>query len=276
MDCNDCDAATGKIIMGYAFLSRSLIGLLLISVGVLGACQRQPDIAQTDTPVASDSTAAPEVAVSATPPGTESDADATITEVQQPPIWVKSVSTQTELEAQVGTGLIFGDILRTEADALAEVALASGLAFRIGGNASLVLQPDNRVELSSGQIIAWVEPGKQVPTEIVTPAGVAGLRGTTIFIEISDDPDPEVHILAWEGTITFTVSGTSEPLILEGGQGLRLRRGETDLLALRNRIERLNRRQIRQQRRQSRLLNGFNGPIPTQPQIDQVMEQISE
>ncbi|MEO0535556.1 MAG: FecR family protein [Cyanobacteria bacterium P01_A01_bin.123] len=267
--------------MNYALFSRSLMSLALILATTLAACQGQSDSGQTSTPtVASDTQTEPAAtsSVAETTSNIEAERknDATITQVQQPSIWVKSVSTQTELEAQVGTGLIFGDILRTEADALAEVALSSGLAFRLGGNASLVLQPDNRMELSSGQIIAWVEPGKQVPTEIVTPAGVAGLRGTTIFIEISDEPEPEVHILAWEGTITFTVPGESESLVLEGGQGLRLRAGETDLPALRNRIASLNRRQIRQQRQQSRLLNNFDRPIPTQPQIDQVMDSISE
>ena len=253
------------------------MGIALSCTTLLSACQNQLDSVQTTPPAADSAPAVSSENTTSSPTLTaETPADATIIKIQQAPIWFQPATAQAEREAQVGTELAFGDALRTEADALAEVALASGLAFRVGGDAALVLQPDNRLELSSGEIIAWVEPGREVPTEIVTPAGVAGLRGTTIFIEISDDPNPEVHLLAWEGTITFTIPGTNEPLVLEGGQGLRLRPGETDLPVLRNRIARLNRRQMRQQRRQSRLLNDFESPIPTQPLIDQMMEQATE
>ncbi|MEM8546115.1 MAG: FecR domain-containing protein [Cyanobacteria bacterium P01_H01_bin.119] len=283
--------------MGYALSPRSRLGLTLALIVTLGACQvtdataPNPDSANSPTtsaPAASDDAERKvETAIQTTVEATGSS-DATITSIQQPPVWVKPIAgtdgaasdgseSTGEVEAQVGKGLNFGDILRTEAEALAEVAFASGLAFRLGGDAILVLQPDNRLALESGEVIVWVEPGKQVPTEIMTPAGVAGLRGTTLFIEISEGDNPEVHLLAWEGTVTFMpADATGEPLILEGGQGIRLRRGETDLAMLKNRIQRLNRRQIRQRRRQSRLLNGFNRPISTQEAIDRVLETSPE
>ncbi len=165
-----------------------------------------------------------------------------------------------------------GGYLRTAHKALAEVSLPSGLAFRIGGEASLTLQADNQLRLNQGEMLTWVPPERGVPTQIITPVGTAGLRGTTLFVRIPPGADPEVEFFAWEGTITIRPAGASEDLILRSGEQLLLRRGDRDIPRLRQRIRRLPRRVIRQRRRQSPLLNDFPRPLPTLREIEATLE----
>jgi hypothetical protein len=188
------------------------------------------------------------------------------------PVWVKLAPAPSEQLAQIGDRLVPGDTIRTTDDALAEVALPSGLAFRIGGNASLTLQTDNQLQLDSGEMLTWVSSDKEVPTQITTPVGIAGLRGTTLFIKIPADDNAEIEFFAWEGTITIRPTGTTEDLVIRSGEQLLLRRGDRDIAQLRQRIRRLPRRVILQRRRQSRLINRFPRPLPTLRAIEATLE----
>jgi ferric-dicitrate binding protein FerR (iron transport regulator) len=167
--------------------------------------------------------------------------------------------------------LAYGDTIRTAEDGLAQIDLANGLAFRLGGEAALTLQPNQELQLDSGEMLVWVEPGQKVPTEIVTPVGTAGLRGTTLFVRVPDDPGEGVVFFAWEGEIRLRFEGDTEDLILNSGEELQVRPGER-LSDLRDKVRRLRRREIRQQRQQSRLVNGFSRPLPTLGQLEQTIE----
>lgn len=214
----------------------------------------------------------PTSTASPAPATPQAEADAVIQQITEMPVWVKPVNTGQENPGQEGMGMATGDTIRTEDQALAEVDLKSGLSFRIGGDAVLTLQANNRLELESGQMITWVNPGQKVPTEIVTPAGIAGLRGTTLFVNIPTEANGEVEFFAWEGTITVRPPGASEDLVIRSGEQIRIRPGERDVAQLRRRVRRLNRLEIRQRRRQNRLLNDFRRPLPTLRQIDAALE----
>lgn len=209
----------------------ALLGGSLL-LGALSACQG-------DRATDPDSASGPTVEQS--PSDDANAADAVISSVEAAPVWIQSQSTAIEEAAIAGSTLLYGDTIRTEGDGLAQVDLASGLAFRIGGDASLVLQPDNRLDLSAGQMLLWVEPGESVPTEVVTPAGIAGLRGTTLFVFVPPNGD-EVVFFAWEGTIQVQLEAGGEEILLQPGEELLVRPGERDVAAVRSRVRRLGRR----------------------------------
>lgn len=261
-------------------------------VGALTACQNTVSNPVETTPIeASDSTANADDTITDNMSGnsinadntgtedleiasstTKTEADAIVSAVAAPPVWVKSIATNEDQPAITGTALIYGDTIRTEGEGLAHVDLASGLSFRIGGDASLVLQPDKRLNLQAGEMVTWVEPGRQVPTEIVTPVGIAGLRGTTLFVLVPPDENGEVLFLSWEGTIRLQIADGVEEILLESGEELRVRPGDRDVAALRQRIRRLDRQEIRRRRRQSPLLNRFQRPLPTSDLIQETLE----
>ncbi|MBE7385270.1 MAG: FecR domain-containing protein [Leptolyngbya sp. SIO1E4] len=246
-----------------------LLGLTLVSL--LSACQTtSSDPAETATSPDAPSAITEEAEIPQTVPDTE--ADAIVSAVESLPVWVQPLATQEEQPAIPGTSMTYGDAIRTEGEGLVQVDLANGQAFRIGGDARLVLQPDNRLNFETGEMLTWVEPGRQVPTEIVTPAGIAGLRGTTLFIAIPPTGDGEVLFLSWEGTIRLQVAEGAEEIVLQSGEALQVRPGDRDVAALRSRVRRLGRQEIRQRRRKSRLLNRFQQPLPTEAQIEATLE----
>lgn len=105
--------------------------------------------------------------------------------------------------AVIGQGLAYGDQIRTEGTALAEAKLVTGPVFRIGGNAVLTLRPNQQLQLDAGQMITWVEGQPPGPVEIVTPVGIAGLRGTTAFVNIAEDPQAPIEIFPGKERFPF-------------------------------------------------------------------------
>ncbi|MEO1209544.1 MAG: FecR domain-containing protein [Cyanobacteria bacterium J06638_20] len=251
----------------------TLLGLVCAST--LTACQNTTANHTNIAPVTASERVADEGTVVAAPPtdlAAIADADAVIRDVAAPSVWVRPSVTHEEESAIAGDTLVYGDTIRTQGEGLAEVDLVSGLSFRIGGEAALTLQPDNQLDLQAGQMIVWVEPGKQVPARIVTPVGIAGLRGTTLFISVPEDDTEAVSFLAWEGTIAIQVAEDAEAITLQSGEELSVRPGERDVANLRSRVRRLNRREIRQRRRRSNLLNRFQRSLPTLNEIEATLE----
>ena len=225
----------------------------------------------TTQPVASTPSSTPSNSTSSnsTPSSTSnSDSIAKITEIQQTPVWVKLAKAKQEQAAQTNMSLKANDTIRTEGKALAEVTLTNGLGFRVGGDAVLTLQDNNQLNLQSGSMLTWVEPGKKVPAEIVTSAGIAGIRGTTVFVGIPEDPNGEVEFFSWEGTVAIRIPGQTEELILNSGEQLKMRRGEKDLKALRRRIRKFTRKEHLERSRQPGLIRNFSRPLPTLKKIE--------
>ncbi len=177
------------------------------------------------------------------------------------------------MPAQLNQALAYGDRVSTEDQALAEVKLVNGPVFRLGGQASLTLRP-NQLLLNAGQMITWVEGTLTTPVEIVTPAGIAGIRGTTVFVNIDEDPAAPVEFFAWEGQVAFRLVAGGEEILLNSGEQLFVFPGEQDIDALRQRVQPLDRATALQRLAQSPLLNGFSRPIPTRPELEATVDTL--
>jgi len=249
-----------------------VIGLLttIVLAGCNPSQNPTPDPSEP-SPMAQSPAAPSPVAQPPASPATP-EAIAKISAIQNQPVWVKLLEQTQENAAEVGMALRINETIRTEGAALAEVEMLSGAGFRIGGNAKITLQPDQTLNLGAGEMITWVEPGKQVPAKIVTPAGVAGIRGTTVFVKIPEDPNEEVLFFSWEGQVAITLPDQLEEIILNTGEEVTIRPGDRDVAAIRRRVRRLRRRQFLQRWRDSRLSQNFKRPLPTKAQIEAEIE----
>jgi len=203
-------------------------------------------------------------------PSSAQEAPATISQIQKKPVWLKRLNTTAEISATEGMELFIGEQIRTVGEALAEIELKNGLAFRIGGNSVLTLQPDNSLNLSKGEMITWVQPGKQVPAKVVTPGAIAGIRGTTIYVNIPDAPNSEIEYFTWEGTMSLKLPNQSEEMLLKAGEIVKVKPGETDINKMRKRVRHLTQKEWKTRRHKSPLINNFVNPLPTLKKIDQV------
>ncbi|MBW4523024.1 MAG: FecR family protein [Scytolyngbya sp. HA4215-MV1] len=199
------------------------------------------------------------------------DAPAKITEIQQQPVLVRQLRAKQEVPATAGMALQVGEVIRTQGKARAQIDLKNGLAFRIGGDSVLTLQPSNQLNLQSGEMITWVQPGQKVPTEIVTPTAIAGIRGTTVFVKIPPKGSKEGTLFfAWEGTVSVHLPNQKEEIFLKTGEEVRIRPGERNLQKIRQRIYRLKPAEWKAKIRQDKLLHGFNHRLPTLDIIEKI------
>lgn len=219
---------------------------------------------------------APDASPATNPPSTQApvpatpEAIASIRDIVAQPVWVRPAQGD-EAAAQVGTSLQFEDTVRTEAPALAEISLGE-VVFRLGGNASLTLRPNQTLQLAAGQMITWLEGTHPGPVTIQTPVGAAGIRGTTVFVNIAEDPQAPVEIFAWEGEVTFQPTGATDAVVIRDGEQLLVRPGEVDVAALQQRVRRFGAEEFRQRLDTSPLINNFDQPLPTQADIEAVGE----
>lgn len=197
---------------------------------------------------------------------------ATIQEIVADPVLV-TLGQGEPAPAEASQALIVGDRIATADQALAEVGLANGAVFRIGGDAALTLRP-NQLLLDSGQMITWVEGAVSEPLEIVTPAGIAGIRGTTVFVNIADDPAALVEFFAWEGQVAVRLTTDGEEVILNSGEQLLVAPGEDDIEALRQQVQPIDQAEALQRLNESTLINGFSDPLPTRSAIEATVETL--
>ena len=202
----------------------------------------------------------------------QSQTIATIQAIVADPVSV-SLAQAAPQPAQPNQALAYGDQIRTANAALAEVGLVTGAVFRIGGNAALTLRP-NQLQLDAGQMITWVEGQLEAPVDIVTPAGIAGIRGTTVFVNIADDPSAPVEIFSWEGQVALRLPGSDAEILLNSGEQLFVPPGTTDIETLRQQVQPLDQATAAQRLQTSPLLNGFPQPIPTRPEIQATVDAL--
>ena len=141
----------------------------------------------------------------------------------------------------------------------------------MGGNASLQLN-ENTINHKSGQIIAWIAPGglQTVPLKIRTRIATAAIRGTTLFIDDRGEGD-KIIFLSWEGSVDVDAQ-TGENFSLSSGQVLVYddKKGEWKGPVL------LTREQAMKRRTKSILLNGFDTPMETMPEVEAVLKGAPE
>jgi hypothetical protein len=196
---------------------------------------------------------------------------ATIQEIVANPVSLTLVGQSEPQPAEQNQAMTFGGRIATADQALAEVGLVNGAVFRIGGDAALTLQP-NQLLLESGQMLTWVEGTVSEPLEIVTPAGIAGIRGTTVFVNIDDDPTAPVEFFAWEGQVAVRLADGTGEIVLNSGEQLLVPPGTQDLSALQ--AQPLDAATTRQRLQTSPLINGFSRPIPTRPEIEATVDAL--
>jgi ferric-dicitrate binding protein FerR (iron transport regulator) len=143
------------------------------------------------------------------------------------------------------------------------VAFPDGRRFRLGGD-TLALIGRREVELSRGQIIGWLTPGRGggPPLRIRTRVGTASISGTTVFLEAS----PELlRIFSWEGPVQVEA---------RDGQRFTLNSGEEVVHAggAWSPPRRLSRAEAARRRRASSLLNGFSTPMETLPELERQLD----
>ncbi|BBC24446.1 FecR family protein [Pseudanabaena sp. ABRG5-3] len=173
-----------------------------------------------------------------------------------------------EIDAQVGMDLYVSDTVRTEANGKTQVEFNNGVGFRIGGNAVLQIQPQNRLHLKSGKMITWVKPGLKVPTEISTDYATAAIRGTTAFVEIPKDINQGIRFFSWEGTVSVKLPNQPKEIVLVTGEEILVKPNDTKTPVVR----RLSLKEWKYNAAQkSSLLRSFKMPLPTQTIIDKLI-----
>lgn len=173
-----------------------------------------------------------------------------------------------EIAAKKGQSLEDKTVLRTTKPGRMQISLSgSNKSFRMGGNASLQLN-GNTINHKSGQIIAWIAPGGalRAPLKIVTRIATASIRGTTLYIDDRGNDD-KIIFLSWEGKVDVDAD-TGENFSLSGGQVLVYddKVGEWKGPVL------LTREQAMKRRTKSILLNGFEAPMETMPEVEDVLK----
>ena len=174
---------------------------------------------------------------------------------------------QKEIVARKGQSLENKTLLRTVTPGRMQIRMSQGnRSFRMGGNASLQIN-GNTINHRSGQVIAWIAPGGSGlrPLQIRTRIATAAIRGTTLFI---DDQDDKIIFLSWEGEVSVNAD-SGEAFSLSGGQVLTY----DDSTATWSGPLPLTRKQAMTRRRKSQLLNGFQAPMETMPEVEAVLNQ---
>lgn len=201
----------------------------------------------------------------------EANTIANIQEVVSRPAFQQAPGAR-EKAAQKGQILENKTVLRTSKPGRMQVAFTNlKKSFRMGGNASLELN-ENTINHKSGQIIAWIAPGglQTVPLKIRTRIATAAIRGTTLFIDDRGEGD-KIIFLSWEGNVDVDAQ-TGEKFSLSSGQVLVYddKKGEWKGPVL------LTREQAMKRRTKSILLNGFDAPMKTMPEVEAVLKGAPE
>ncbi|EDY37920.1 conserved hypothetical protein [Cyanobium sp. PCC 7001] len=192
-----------------------------------------------------------------------------VADVPSRPAFVRPPGDQ-ERSARVGQRLPGRSLLRTQRPGRMQVDLPNGRSFRLGGDAVVRLSA-SALDLERGQLIAWINPGRQGggPLRVRTRVGTASIEGTTVFLEVEAE---RVLVFSWEGRVRVTLepegAGKAEDVWLASGEQLTYQNGAWQP------PRRLGREEAQRRRRSSILLNGFTAAMPTLPVIEQELEAL--
>jgi hypothetical protein len=240
-------------------MKRSLL-MTAAAIAILGiGCESQTSPPPVSSPTTSNA-----------PNNQNNQAIAKVSLIEDKPVFVTPQQNPQpkEIDAQVGMDLYVADIVRTEANGKTQVEFNNGVGFRIGGNAVLQIQPQNRLHLKSGKMITWVKPGLKVPTEISTDYATAAIRGTTAFVEIPKDINQGIRFFSWEGTVVVKLPNQPKEIVLLTGEEILVKPNDTKPPVVR-RLELKEWKDTAAQK--SSLLRSFKTPLPTQAIIDKLV-----
>lgn len=200
-------------------------------------------------------------------PVVNEQAIAKVSLVEEKPVSVLASKSSKTTEAQVGMGLHLADTVRTQGKGKTQVEFNNGIGFRIGGNSSVQIKPNNRLNLTEGKMITWVKPGLKVPTEISTTYATASIRGTTAFVEIPKDIKQGIRFFSWEGTVVVKLANQTQEITLLTGEEIIVKPNSKTLPVVR----RMDLNEWKEISKKSSLLRNFNSPLPTQSIIDKLV-----
>lgn len=235
---------------------------VLISVVAIAlvSCKSQPNSAPS-APNAS-------VAIATSQPkAIQEKAIAKVSLVEEKPVSVISKKDNKETDANLGMGLYVADKVRTQGKGRTQIEFDNGIGLRIGGNSTVQIKPNNRLNLTEGEMLTWVKPGLKVPTEISTAYATATIRGTTAYVEIPKDLSKGVRFFSWEGTVVVKLANQSKEIILLTGEEVIVKPNSTTPPVVR----RMNLNEWREISKTSPLLRSFASPLPTQNIIDNLV-----
>ncbi|WP_323259390.1 FecR family protein [Pseudanabaena galeata] len=235
---------------------------VLISVVAIAlfSCESQP-ISSPSAPSASVAIATPQ------PKVIQEKAIAKVSLVEEKPVSVISKKDNKETVANLGMGLYVADIVRTQGKGRTQIEFDNGVGLRIGGNSTVQIKPNNRLNLTEGEMLTWVKPGLKVPTEISTAYATATIRGTTAYVEIPKDLSKGIRFFSWEGTVVVKLVNQSKEIILLTGEEVIVTPNSTTPPVVR----RMDLNEWKEISKTSPLLRSFASPLPTQNIIDNLV-----
>ncbi|WP_434686918.1 FecR domain-containing protein [Pseudanabaena minima] len=229
---------------------------VLISVVAIAlvSCKSQP-------------TSAPSAIATPQPKVIQEKAIAKVSLVEEKPVSVISKKDNKETDANLGMGLHVADKVRTQGKGRTQIEFDNGVGLRIGGNSTVQIKPNNRLNLTEGEMLTWVKPGLKVPTEISTAYATATIRGTTAYVEIPKDLNKGIRFFSWEGTVVVKLANQSKEIILLTGEEVIVTPNSTTLPVVR----RMDLNEWKEISKTSPLLRSFASPLPTQKIIDNLV-----
>lgn len=102
-----------------------------------------------------------------------------------------------------------GDTLESAPGALADVVMESGVRFRLYGKSKLVIPADSRknpLQLAWGRLLSIVTPGRAYA--VAGRTGVAGVRGTTFYVE--SQPGKRTYVCICKGKLHLEGEGRDQ------------------------------------------------------------------
>jgi hypothetical protein len=187
---------------------------------------------------------------------------AEISEIRSYPVRVKYLNAAAARPATVGLLLKVNESVITEDSSNAQVTLRSGAVIRIGGKSSLMLKPQNQVEFSSGQLVAWADSARKSPAQIQTPFGEISSNNGTIYLEIPEKAADDRRVIALDGTVTVLLKSTSEIVTIGKGEEISIKaNGKASA------PKRIDKESINKRIANNPLIFGFGTQLASLPQI---------
>jgi hypothetical protein len=188
-----------------------------------------------------------------------SQAIAEITEIPDRPVWIRFLNSDIETVATLGKTLRFGESIRTEGKALAQITLGNGMVIRMEGNTILSIHDNYRLQLTKGRILAWVPANSNI--QIGMNGAIASVKNATVYIDSAQN----LQILNLQGNIQVSPTDVSKPIVLEAGQKLSVPKDNRDGGSMKPKMQ--SEAELKAQFNQTKLLSGFGSKLASQEAI---------
>ena len=233
-------------------ISRRIFGQILPIIGLSLSALALPSCTFNQPPKPFSSEALPTEAI------------AEISEIRSYPVRVKYLNAAAARPATVGLLLKANESIITDDTSNAQVTLRSGTIIRIGGKSSLTIKPENQVEFTSGQLVAWAASDRKAPIQVQTPFGEISSNNGTIYLEIPDKAAEDRRVIALDGTVTVLLKSTSQSQIVTIAKGEEISIKANGRASAPKRIEKesINKRIVN-----NPLIFGFAAQLASLPQI---------